>query len=240
MKAFSNKAFWGGLLFIGIGIIFLLKTLNLLPSYLPAYFFTWKMIPFMVGLYLILSGKRFGIFPLGIGIYFLAPDVFGIAPMGLEVFWPVLIILAGIGMMSRVFRDPRKNKWHRWKDFNRHKQQQEKSDFMENTVVFSGEQKTYSSYDFKGGKITAICGGMELDLTNCHLSKENNVIDLLVVAGGVTLTVSKEWNVRSEVTPVMGGVFDHINEMPGTYLDPAAEIIIKGVIVMGGLEIKRK
>ncbi len=114
-----------------------------------------------------------------------------------------------------------------------------KEGFIENTVIFGADSKKISSYDFKGGHLTVICGGLEMDLTNCTLSKERNIIELEVVFGGVTLTVPREWNVVSEVVPIMGGIEDEITYMKDRYIDPAAELIIRGNVVMGGLEIKR-
>ena len=110
---------------------------------------------------------------------------------------------------------------------------------IEATAIFGGENKKFSSYDFKGGKITAVFGGMELDLTNCYLSNEKAEIEVLAVCGGVSLKVPKEWNVRSEIVPIMGGLEDKIINFPGTYVDPAAELILKGTVVMGGVEIIR-
>lgn len=110
---------------------------------------------------------------------------------------------------------------------------------MDANVIFGGDSKQISSYDFQGGKITAIFGGLEIDLTNCCLSKEHKVIEVFVLFGGVSLKVPREWNVRSECTAIMGGIDDSINEMRDVYVDPAAELIIKGVVLMGGLEIKR-
>jgi predicted membrane protein len=111
--------------------------------------------------------------------------------------------------------------------------------YIENAVIFGGDSKKVSSYDFKGGHFTVIFGGMEMDLTNCTLSKEKNIIDVEIVFGGLTLTVPREWNIRSEVTPVMGGIEDESNSGKDHYIDPAAELIIRGNVVMGGMEIKR-
>lgn len=230
-KNFSKKRFGMATLLIIAGSILLLKNLNLLPFEIPAYVFTWKMLLVAIGLIFLLKNRWFGgLLMIAIGSYFLLPEAFGIHIYDAYLFWPALLILMGILILT-------KPKFKKKKESNQPENQN--INYMENTVIFGGDSKQVSSYDFEGGKITTIFGGLEMDLTNCYLSKENKVIDLFVVFGGVTLKVPKEWNVKTEVIPVMGGVGDNIHTMPDTYIDPAAELLIKGTVILGGLEIKR-
>ncbi|HSZ26182.1 MAG TPA: DUF5668 domain-containing protein [Cytophagaceae bacterium] len=233
---FHKKSFWGGLLFIIAGLLLLLQNFGLLPFVLPAYFFTWKMLLVVIGLFL-LSSRNWtaALILIATGLYFLLPDAFGIHNVTFTQLWPVALIFLGIQIMK-------KRKKHF--DFNYKKKmninlEKTMDGFIENTVIFGGDSKKISSYDFKGGHITVICGGLEMDLTNCTLSKEHPVIDVEIVFGGLSLTVPREWNIRSEAIPIMGGIDDEGNAQHDRYVDPAAELIIRGNVVMGGLEIKR-
>ena len=78
-----------------------------------------------------------------------------------------------------------------------------------------------------------------MDLTNCALAKERVIIDVTAVCGGIELTVPKEWNIKIDVAPIMGGIEDRLGDIPGAYVDQTKEVIIKGEVVMGGIEIKR-
>ena len=53
--------------------------------------------------------------------------------------------------------------------------------------------------------------------------------------GGVDITVPPDWRVTSEALPILGGVQDSTKT-------PAAEtrghLIIKGLVMMGGVEVK--
>jgi predicted membrane protein len=234
-KQFSKKRFWGGLLFISVGALLLLKNLNLLPAEIPPYVFSWQMLLVAVGVVVLLASRRSwfgGTLLIGIGGYFLIPEILHIPKSEVLHFWPALLVIAGIGMLSKIYAQPKKKFW-------KIKTENLNDDYMESTVIFGGGSRQVSSYDYKGGKITAIFGGLEIDLTNCCLSKEKNVIEIEAIFGGVTLTVPKDWNVKTDITPIMGGVYDNIQEMPGTYVDPAAELTIRGTVVMGGVEIKR-
>jgi predicted membrane protein len=216
-----------------IGGFLLLKNLNLLPVEIPTYVFTWKMLLVVIGGVFLIRGKWFiGLLLIGIGKYFLLPDIFGIPQPDLESLWPALLIFLGVLVLFKSFFPKKKKKEKEIKETLN-------NDYMDSTVIFGGGSKKLSSYNFHGGKITAIFGGMEIDMTDCCLSKETNVIDVTLIMGGVSLKVPKEWNVLMQVTPIMGGAEDDINTMPDAYVDPAAVLIIKGIAIMGGLEIKR-
>jgi len=240
----AKRIFWGAVLIIA-GTLLLANNLGLLPFALPAYIFSWKMLLVVLGLSFIIAGRFGGIVPMAIGLYFILPEALGLQWPHFHQLWPAFIILAGLLVLFK------KKDHHRWQKkkafFKRFKnnriegvEEEIREDRMEATAIFGGESKKVSSYDFKGGKCTAIFGGLEIDLTNCYLSSEKGVIEITAVFGGVTLKVPKEWNVRSEIVPVMGGVEDKIFNMTGTYVDPAAELTLRGSVVMGGVEIIRE
>ena len=226
-KIFYKKSLWGGIFFIAMGVILLLKNLNIITLDIPPYVFTWKMLLVAIGVvYLFSKSWFFGLMLISVGTFFLLPEAFGIPNSDITLFWPAILILTGILFISKVF-SPKKKRISIHKPDN---------DYMESTVIFGGDTKKVSSYNFKGGKLTAICGGMEIDLTNCALSKEQNILDVYLFMGGVSIKVPKEWNIRIEVTNIMGGIEDNTSDR---YIDPAAELIIRGTIIMGGMEFQR-
>lgn len=233
-KAKSVKSILFSVIIILAGGLLLLNNLHLLPQELPSWLFTWKTLLIVIGVFFLFNKNWFaGLLLIGTGKYFLLPDIYGIPRPDLYTLWPVLLIFIGMMiLLHNLFPNKKKS-------YIKPEQKTQTSDYMENTVIFGGDYKKISSYDFKGGKIETIFGGLELDLTNCCLSKGENVIDVTVVMGGLTITVPREWNVKTNITPIMGGVFDEIQSMQDAYIDPAAEITIKGVTVMGGVEIKR-
>jgi predicted membrane protein len=235
---FSKKSFWGGLLFIAAGIVLLMQNFNLLPFVLPAYVFTWKMLLVAIGVFVLPSRNWFGgLVLICTGTYFLLPEAFGIHNVSLSQLWPLGLIAIGLLIINNKLNY--NNNHHKFKKKITINMEKSKDGYIENTVIFGSDSKKISSYDFKGGHISVICGGLEMDLTNCTLSKSENVIDIEIVMGGLSLTVPREWNIRSEAVPIMGGVEDDITEHKDKYVDPAAELIIRGNVVMGGLEIKR-
>jgi predicted membrane protein len=94
------------------------------------------------------------------------------------------------------------------------------------------------SRNFKGGKITAIFGGIELDLTKAGLAPGVSELELACIFGGATLIVPDDWYITIEVTPILGGFSDSRKLMPGRSVDLSKHLVIKGAVIFGGGEIK--
>jgi len=232
-QSFSGKRIWAGSLLLLTGIFYLFYNFNALPFSVPAYVFSWQMALIISGVYILYKSILKGLIVIGIGTYFILPLAGIIQPIEIEKMWPAFIILLGIIIL---FGSGFKKK-------NNKKPMSVKStlndELFEITTIMGGDTRQISSYDFKGGKITAVMGGVELDLTNCYLSKEGCIIDLSVVMGGISLKISREWNIKSEIIPIMSGIEDEDYHSNNVHIDPAATIILRGSIVMGGVEIKR-
>jgi len=243
MERTKKSIFWG-LALMGAGTLLLARNLDLLPISFPDYLFSWKMILILVGIYVAFVKQRWGgLIPLGLGIYFIIPDIFGIELVDLHQLWPLVLIFIGVGLLLKInspdskkkerFREQFKERFKKYDAFNL------TDNYMEAVAIFGGGNKKVSSYDFQGGSVTAVFGGMEIDLTNCTLAKEKAEIEVVAVFGGVSLTVPKEWNIQSDITPIMGGLSDNISDFKEAYVDPAAILVLKGTAVFGGIDIKR-
>ncbi len=228
-----KKIYWGSVL-IGLGTLLLVRNLELLPFEMPAGLI-WKFLFLAFGISLIVVKRKLigGTIVSTIASLLILSHFAFIPQIDFHRFWPLILIFIGIGVLFKTNNRLKKKEWHMREPSTT------TDNLMEATAIFGGENKKISSYNFKGGKITTIFGGMELDLTNCYLAKEGASIELLAVFGGVSLKVPKEWNVQSELIPIMGGVEDKINKFPDSYVDPAAILILKGTVVMGGVEINR-
>jgi len=93
----------------------------------------------------------------------------------------------------------------------------------------------HSSQEFRGGELTAIMGGIETNLRGSRIANPPAVIDLLVIWGGVDLKVPEDWRVIVEATVVMGGIDSKIKAPPP---DSTQTLVLRGMVLMGGVEIK--
>ena len=111
-------------------------------------------------------------------------------------------------------------------------------DYIDYVNVFSGGERQITSENFRGGKITAIFGGNEIDLTKSRLAPGINVLEVACIFGGTTIIVPDDWWVKIEVTPVLGGFTDSRKLTPGRVVDSTKQLVIKGAVVFGGGEVK--
>ncbi len=101
-------------------------------------------------------------------------------------------------------------------------------------AMWSGIQRRVASPAFKKAELTAIMGGIELDLRQAGTENGEAVIDVFVMWGGIEITVPPDWAVSNQITPIMGGAEDNST---GTQ-QSRHRLIVKGVVIMGGVDIK--
>jgi predicted membrane protein len=101
-------------------------------------------------------------------------------------------------------------------------------------AFMGGLRRTCNSKDFRGGELTAIMGGCEIDLRECVIKEEYAVLDMFAFWGGIEVKVPGEWTVVIEGTPLLGGFDDKTRPPLG---GDARRLIIKGHAIMGGVEI---
>lgn len=98
----------------------------------------------------------------------------------------------------------------------------------------SGTTTKVVSDDYTGTKISAVMGGVELDLSKAVI-KKSAVLDVFVLMGGVDLRVAENVVVKNRSSVLMGGIEDKTNPVISKN---APVLYIDGTILMGGLEIK--
>lgn len=104
-------------------------------------------------------------------------------------------------------------------------------------AVMSRHQQVSSAPVFRGGEMMSVMGRTDLDLRQTTVAPgEEAVIEVFTLMGGATIRVPDGWTVDIRAVPVMGGVRDRrdgVRDVPG-----APRIIIRGFIMMGGLDIR--
>jgi predicted membrane protein len=231
----------GGVFVVIVGLLFLSRALG---ADIPHWLVSWKMLLIGVGLFIGFKHRfrNWGwIFPFGVGVAFLTADIF---PDLIQkpLLWPLLIIMVGLIMIFK----PRRKRWTKWHDrrYGHHNYMSSceydsptGEDKIASDVIFGSTKKTFVSKDFKGGEISVVFGGAELNLTQADFS---NVVtlDVSVIFGGTELIIPANWKVRSEMTTVMGSVEDKRPIIQGAGTEHEKTLILKGSVILGGLEIK--
>ena len=103
-------------------------------------------------------------------------------------------------------------------------------------AFWSGKQRRTASPSFERGDLTAVMGGVELDLRGSTTAPGGAVIDVFVMWGGIEIWVPPDWAVANEVTVLLGGAEDRSTGAQ----DARSRLTVRGFCIMGGIEIGLK
>ena len=223
-----------GVVLIIIGAALVLKNMGIFPYCVKNIIFSWQMLLVVIGLVITLGSsgeKTGGAIILAVGVFFLIPKIFyGI--FNVNIFWPLIFIIVGLIFIFSRRVNARVN-------LKGHSEARIGDNFIDIVNIFSGSEKKIMSDNFNGGRITSIFGGSEIDLTQAKLAHGVSVLEITCVFGGTTITVPSDWNVKVEITPVLGGFDERQVSNNRSSVDMSKLLVIKGIVVFGGGEIYR-
>ncbi|WP_343673709.1 DUF5668 domain-containing protein [Chitinophaga sp.] len=226
-----------GFIILLVGVFLLLHNLDL---DIPRYIVSWQMLIMGIGL-ILLAKSEFknvgGLIMIVVGGVFMIKEYFAL-PLDLNRFlWPVLLIL--VGLLFIIFRPGSRKKYldDEEKEYKVVPDlYPEGEDYINADIVFSGENRLIVSKQFKGGRISTVFGGCDVNLLQADF-EGTIVLNCDCVFGGVELVVPANWEVKIMTSSVFGGVEDKRPiELIGS--NPNKVLIIKGSCVFGGIEIK--
>ena len=113
----------------------------------------------------------------------------------------------------------------------------EDSDVLDSVNVFGGSHQRIFSKNFKGGDVIAIFGGCDINLTQADF-KDTITLDVVAMFGGCKIIVPPGWEVKSEVTAIFGGMDDKRSVGPTPGDGPRKILLVKGVALFGGVDIR--
>jgi predicted membrane protein len=205
--------FWGAILF-SVGGLFLLRNLGIIWI---RFRHVWPVVLLALGVYLIwraLEGRR----PAG-----------GAGGPGTGLGERVHDgVIAGLGATSGL-RAP---------DMESAGSASAGGDRLDEFAVFGGGDRMLRSKSFRGGNVTAIMGGFDIDLRDADIAGGSARIEMFVLMGGVDLKVPESWTVVLDVTPFMGGAdYSAKNRRPPAE-GPEKVLTVSGFVCMGGIEVR--
>lgn len=242
MKSRFMKKLVFGMMVIIFGLLLLARNLNLLSDDVRHVIFSFPMLLVAIGVVNLFGNDSWlpGVLITAVGAFFLLPRIFYI-PFDLgDIFWPGVIILVGSLLIYKSIRGDFQGKYfkhdRRW--YTSANEGETGSGYLEETSIFGGSKKIVTTQQFKGGKVVAIFGGADVDLTQANLAPGTHVLEITCVFGGVNLRVPSTWSVHLEVDNILGGFEDKRYFTQRVEENPDAELIIRGAAVFGGGELK--
>lgn len=217
-----------GVIVFGIGVIALLTNMNVIDF--PRISHYWPVLIILIGLAKLLDSnctqERIaygGMVLVGVALQL---NRLGYDAFNFRTLWPMVLVAVGGAVVYQAVTGRRNIAVAV-------KTEHTSSDaVLDITVLIAGLERTVTAQDFRGGEVTAIMGGCELDLRNASMESEA-VINVFAVMGGITLRIPPDWTVVMNGTPIMGG-FEEKTIAPK---DSAKRLIIQGYAVMGAVEV---
>jgi predicted membrane protein len=234
----------GGLILVGIGVLFLLGNLHILRA--NDWISYWPVILIAIGLVQLVdsasSGGRIGGgVMLVLGALFLA-DNLGYLNFPLWQLWPLILIALGLLMLwnrpgfvaAHRMRDRQYRHW-RWQDAG--------ADYtaglggtVQEAAIFGGSKRVVTAQDFRRGHVSSIFGGITLDLTGAAMAEDIAVLHVSALYGGIVIRVPATWGVEVHGAGIFGGFNDQTVHPPA---GPGVKrLIVKGAAIFGGVGIK--
>jgi predicted membrane protein len=217
-----------GLGIILIGILFLLGNMDIIDPHV--YLQYWPAIIMVIGIAYMIQcqhgpGRIWGAVLTFVGAAMLLDRLYFIH-FNLWDYWPLILVVSGIMMIVRAST-------HHRRIVSADAESRDAHNFIKAVAIMGGFKRINNSQDFKGGELTAIMGGFELDLRDASFNGEA-VIDIFALMGGMSMRVPEDWLIVIDISPIMGG-FEDKTRPPK---ESSKRLIIKGTTIMGGIEIK--
>lgn len=108
-----------------------------------------------------------------------------------------------------------------------------KEGFASYSGIFGGHDEKYKGESFEGANMTAVFGGVGLDLREAKIKKDTK-INAVCVFGGIDIKVPSNINVKVNGLNIFGGV-DNNADMKD---EKAPTIYIDSTCIFGGIDIK--
>lgn len=167
-----------------------------------------------------LTGGSFALIGIGLGLLGVTTGLFG--EDAWAYVWPAALVLVGIWLLVG---------WGR-----RLGSRPADDDEIDGIAVLGSALHTTKSKGFRRASLTAILGGVTLDLEDALPIAGGASVSVTIVMGGVVILVPRGWVVEIRGLPLMGGwddTTDRTGAGPG-----APRLEIQALCVLGGLEVK--
>lgn len=224
MKKTSN-ILWG-LVLVALGVIFALNALDIADFniFFDGWWTLFIIVPCTVGLFTERE-KTGNIIGTIIGVLLL---LWCRGIMDIEMAWkliiPAIIVVIGLKL---IFREIFGNKTSEMLK----KKKEEGKNLRSGFAAFSGCEMNYSGEVFEGAELNAIFGGVECDLRNAIIEKDE-VIKATAIFGGIDILVPDNVNVKVDSNSIFGSV----DNKTKAHTD-APTLYISAICLFGGIDI---
>ncbi|MBI5474268.1 MAG: hypothetical protein HY961_18180 [Ignavibacteriae bacterium] len=226
-----------GLLIIIVGVLMVLDNLDII--YVRDFWDYWPALLIVYGIVKLTqpesqSGRFWGIAFVLVGTALLLDRLY-LFNFRLWDFWPLLLVALGASMIWR------KSAWRMNISVSsgtpspRREPGSDYESFISTSAILGGSRRVVHTLDFRGGDLTAVMGGCDIDLRNAAITNSPAVLEVFAMWGGIEIKVPINWTVTFEGTPILGGYDDKTFHEKA---DVNQRLIVRGTVIMGGVEVR--
>lgn len=240
LTASRGRSLVAPLILIGLGALFLVLNLDLIPGVeYEALGTFWPLILILVGVWRLTANRgRSLVAPvilIGLGALFLVINLtvgFG----SVWSFWPLILIAVGILIAARAIRGGRRSHTRRQSPSSAPSDAGSGAIIDVPLVSMDGVHTT--APDFVDGKadFNVVMGKAEVDFRGAALTRKPSTLEVSVVMGQALIHAPPEWVVQLNAAATMGECKD-TRPQSAARSDADPDLIINGSVVMGSLHI---
>jgi len=248
-----------GFVLIALGILFTLDTFNIIDA--GSIVDYWPLVLIIPGVSSLVWPRKhadrfWGAVLVAVGTLLLLRNL-GVFWFRLRHLWPIILVALGVYLIWRALEarrnpdgipDPGSAVGQRIHDGAiaglqptsalREPAAAGVGERLDEFAMFGGGDRMLRSKSFRGGNVTAIMGGFEIDLRDADIAGEAARIEVFVIMGGIDLKVPENWTVVLDVTPFMGGADYNSRNRRAPAEGPPKVLTVSGFVFMGGVEVK--
>lgn len=229
-----------GLLLIVVGAFWVLHNTGVLNFRIRVW---WPLILIVIGLLHLYHHRRifdfFSMLMIGLGIIFLLTGNNIIDRHEIWKYWPIILVVLGISIVFNRGRGlaPR---YYCKIDLNKGAKKEgegsraSSDDRLDESTIFGSISKKITNKSFKGGTVSVIFGGAEIDLRSAQLAEEGATLDISSIFGGVDLRIPESWVVQTRSSAILGGVDAKYSN---TEDNTGKRLVINAAAIFGGVDI---
>jgi hypothetical protein len=213
-----------GLLLVALGTLFVLESADVLDASETVAGW-WPIALVGLGVFSAMDRRRLTtgswiLIAAGLGLLAVTTNALGGESWG--YVWPIGLIVAGAWLAFG---------WGR-RSIRRVPDVQSLDGF----AVLSSSRVATRSDRFRHASLTAVLGGVTLDLTEALPEPTGAVVDASAILGSITVLVPRGWIVDVRGIPLLGGWDDTTDRSAVGSGAPRLEV--RALVVLGGLEVK--
>ncbi len=221
-----------GIVLVIIGTIFLLDHLGIIRA--DNLWKFWPLILVGVGLLKVFKPSER---VMGIGFILVGAliQLHELGRIGLSwgTIWPFILIFAGVSLIWSRFEGPKVL-------IMPGSVASGGSNTVNEYALFGGVERRVTMNNFRGGNVTAIFGGVELDFRTAEIEGEEATLFVEAAFGGIEIVIPERWNVSFQVQSIFAGYSDETRQpLPDPVgAPPRKTLLVHGRATFGGITVK--